>query len=58
MEWSDLHFIGVDAKQAIIDRFGRHVSSGKAEFLTGVGIDFVFGARQGPYIWDAASRSA
>ena len=56
MEWGDLRFIGVDAKEDIIDRFARHVSSGKAEFFTGVGIDFVFGARQGPYVWDATSR--
>ena len=55
MEWSDLRFIGNDPKDAIIARFGNHVSSGKAEFFTGVGIDFVFGARQGPYVWDATS---
>ncbi|MEN6475313.1 MAG: aminotransferase class III-fold pyridoxal phosphate-dependent enzyme [Syntrophaceae bacterium] len=55
MEWNDLRFIGIDAKDDIIARFSKHVSSGKAEFFTGVGIDFVFGARQGPYVWDATS---
>jgi len=55
MEWSDLRFIGNDPKDNIIARFSNHVSSGKAEFFTGVGIDFVFGARQGPYVWDATS---
>jgi len=41
-----------DRKTAIIDRFRRHVSSGKADFFESVGIDFVFGRRQGPFVWD------
>jgi len=56
LEWNDQRFIGIDAKEDIVARFARYVSSGKAEFFTGVGIDFVFGARHGPYIWDALSR--
>ncbi|MCD6486252.1 MAG: aspartate aminotransferase family protein [Syntrophobacterales bacterium] len=42
-------------KEDIISRFGEYVSSGKAEFFKSVGIDFVFGRREGPYIWDATS---
>ena len=46
---------GMDRKNAIIDRFRSHVSSGKADFFKGVGIDFVFGRREGPFVWDATS---
>ena len=48
-----MNFSGIDTKEVIIDRFSTHVSSGKAAFFTGVGIDFVFGRREGPYVWDA-----
>ncbi len=48
-------YIGMDTKEGIINRFGTYVSSGKAEFFKSVGIDFVFGKRQGPFIWDAVS---
>ena len=41
-----------ESKASIIERFSRHVSSGKAEFFRGVGIDFVFGRREGPFVWD------
>lgn len=47
---------GIDSKEEIISRFGKYVSSGKAEFFKSVGIDFVFGRREGPYIWDAISE--
>ncbi|MBC2709758.1 MAG: aspartate aminotransferase family protein [Desulfosarcina sp.] len=47
--------VGQDRKPVIIDRFRRHVSSGKADFFEGVGIDFVFGRREGPFVWDATS---
>ena len=46
---------GMDTKEGIINRFANHVSSGKAEFFKSVGIDFVFGKRQGPFVWDAVS---
>ena len=42
-------------KSAIIDRFRRHVSAGKADFFERVGVDFVFGRREGPFVWDAVS---
>ncbi|TFG38543.1 MAG: aspartate aminotransferase family protein [Syntrophobacterales bacterium] len=46
---------GIDSKESIISRFGNHVSSGKADFFKSVGIDFVFGRREGSYVWDATS---
>lgn len=48
-----MSYIGNRTKEQIVDGFGRHVSSGKAEFFKTFGMDFVFGKRQGPYIWDA-----
>ncbi|HHO75866.1 MAG TPA: aspartate aminotransferase family protein [Deltaproteobacteria bacterium] len=50
-----MKYCGKDSKDAIISRFSNHVSSGKADFLKSVGIDFVFGRRQGPYVWDATT---
>jgi acetylornithine/succinyldiaminopimelate/putrescine aminotransferase len=44
--------IGSHEKNQVFDLFGRHVSSGKAEFFQSVGIDFVLGKREGPYMWD------
>lgn len=40
------------AKTEIINRFARHVSSGKADFFAKGGIDFVTGEREGVYISD------
>jgi acetylornithine/succinyldiaminopimelate/putrescine aminotransferase len=51
-----MKYIGGDPKERIISRFSNHVSSGKAEFFKSVGIDFVFGKREGPYVWDAAGE--
>ncbi|MFA6345854.1 MAG: aminotransferase class III-fold pyridoxal phosphate-dependent enzyme, partial [Syntrophales bacterium] len=48
--------IGQDSKEDIVARYSLHVSSGKAEFFKNVGIDFVFGRREGPYVWDAAGE--
>jgi putrescine aminotransferase len=39
-------------KQAVFERFSRHVSSGKAAFFLQTGIPLVFGKREGPYVWD------
>ncbi len=50
-----MKYIGMDSKDAIISRFSHHVSSGKADFFKSVGIDFVFGRRQGPFVWDAVT---
>lgn len=50
-----MKFIGQDDKETILSRFRRHVSSGKVDFFKSVGIDFVFGRREGPFVWDATS---
>ncbi len=39
-------------KKRIFETYGRHVSSKKARFFLDVGIDFVFGRREGPFVWD------
>jgi len=51
-----MSLIGQDAKDRTIERFARHVSSGKAEFFGQVGIDFIFGKREGVYVWDIAGQ--
>lgn len=43
---------GTHTKADILNLFGRHVSSGKVAFFQAVGIDFVLGKREGPYLWD------
>lgn len=48
-----MKFVGKNSKDEIISSFANHVSSGKAEFLKQVGFDFVFGKREGAYVWDA-----
>lgn len=48
--------IGSMAKERIIESFARHVSSGKVEFFRKAGIDFVFGKREGVYVWDVTGR--
>lgn len=49
-----MSFIGRDTIEGIFERFSSHVSQGKANFFRSVGIDFVFGKRTGPFVWDAA----
>jgi len=49
-------FIGQSDRQKIIDAFGANVSSGKVRFFSDVGLDFVPGRREGPYIWDLDGR--
>ncbi len=51
-----MSLIGREPKAAIIERFARHVSSGKAEFFAQAGIDFVAGRREGIYLWDIDGR--
>ncbi len=50
-----MRYIGRDSKERIIERFAQHVSSGKAEIFKMFGLDFVFGRREGAYVWDATS---
>ena len=47
---------GNQTKEEIFELFSRHVSSGKADFFRSVGLDFVFGRRQGPFVWDATDE--
>jgi len=35
-----------------MERFARYLSPEKVAFFQSVGIDFVFGRREGPYVWD------
>lgn len=41
-----------DVKKAVFDLYAGHVSSIKAEFFKSLGLNFVFGRREGPYVWD------
>jgi len=52
-----MKYIGKNTKDKIFQQFSDHVSSGKADFFKSVGIDFVFGRRQGPYVWDAETSN-
>ncbi|HSJ52188.1 MAG TPA: aminotransferase class III-fold pyridoxal phosphate-dependent enzyme, partial [Anaerolineae bacterium] len=47
-----MSLIAQESSEAIVERFGRHVSSGKAAFFRQVGIDFCFGRREGVWVWD------
>jgi len=53
---STLQATGADTKDAVIEQFARHVSSGKTAFFQMSGIDFVQGRREGPFIWDMAGE--
>ena len=50
-----MKFVGRDSKEAIVRRFAEYVSSGKAETFKSYDMEFVFGRREGPYVWDATS---
>jgi len=52
----NMSLIGQDSKETIIKRFAQHVSSGKAGFFKQAGIDFIFGKREGVYVWDVAGQ--
>ncbi|MCP4428123.1 MAG: aspartate aminotransferase family protein, partial [Chloroflexi bacterium] len=43
-------------KKTITNRFAAHVSSGKVDFYTQAGINFVMGRREGIYMWDVDGR--
>ena len=51
-----MKYIGRGSKEGIVRRFAEHVSSGKAETFKSYDMEFVFGRREGPYVWDAASE--
>ncbi len=43
-------------KEAVFKKYARHVSSRKAQFFLDVGIHFVPGKREGPFIWDIEGK--
>ena len=43
-------------KATVFDLFRKYVSPPKARFFEQVGIDFVMGRREGPYIWDVEGQ--
>jgi len=47
--------IGQDTKENIVQRFAEYVNPGKAETFKAYDMQFVFGRRDGPYVWDALS---
>jgi len=51
-----MSLIAQEAKEGIIEKFARHVSSGKAEFFAQAGVDFIFGKREGSYVWDVTGE--
>ena len=50
-----MKFVGKDDKPGIIQRFAEYISPGKAETFKAYDMEFVFGKREGPYVWDAVS---
>jgi acetylornithine/succinyldiaminopimelate/putrescine aminotransferase len=50
-----MKYVGKDSKEAIVRRFAEHVSSGKAETFKSYDMEFVFGRREGLFVWDAVS---
>ena len=44
------------SRKDAISAFEAHVSSGKVAFFKRVGMDFVMGARQGPFLHDLDGR--
>lgn len=51
-----MSFIGRITKDKIIEYFREYVSSGKANFFKKFGMDFVFGKREGIYVWDVDGK--
>ncbi|MDD5748936.1 MAG: aminotransferase class III-fold pyridoxal phosphate-dependent enzyme [Actinomycetota bacterium] len=47
-----MSLIGKDEKEKIIEKFARHVSSGKVEFFKNASTEFVVGKREGAYLFD------
>jgi acetylornithine/succinyldiaminopimelate/putrescine aminotransferase len=47
-----MSLIGQQTKDTTTRQFAEHVSSGKVDFFTQAGIDFIIGKREGIYIWD------
>jgi len=50
-----MKYVGRDSKEKIVERFARYVNPGKADTFKSYGMEFVFGSREGPYVWDAVN---
>ncbi len=44
--------LSVSEKQSVFEKFAAHISSQKARFFLDARIDFIFGKREGPFVWD------
>jgi acetylornithine/succinyldiaminopimelate/putrescine aminotransferase len=53
----DFKYIARSSRAETVERFARHVSSGKVDFFQAAGIDFVMGRREGPFLWDVTGES-
>jgi putrescine aminotransferase len=51
-----MKYIGLSSKDSIIENFASHVSSGKAEFYTSIDLYFLFGRREGVWMWDVSGN--
>jgi putrescine aminotransferase len=49
-------YIGANPKGQVLDQFSQSVSSGKVKFFQSIGIDFVLGDREGPYLIDLSGE--
>ena len=47
-----MSLIGQQTKDTTTRQFVEHVPSGKVDFFTQAGIDFIIAKREGIYIWD------
>jgi putrescine aminotransferase len=56
MEKQQHSLIGMNSKEAVLDEFAKSVSSGKVKFFQSIGIDFVLGKREGPYLIDLSGE--
>jgi putrescine aminotransferase len=50
-----MKFVGRDSKEDIVRRFAEFVSEGKASTFKSYDMEFVFGRREGSYVWDATT---
>jgi putrescine aminotransferase len=56
METEHCGLVGTHVKEDVMNLFARHVSSHKVDFFKSVGIEFVLGQREGPYLWDTSGE--
>jgi len=45
-----------ESRDDAVEAFGRHVSQAKVDFFRAVGMDVVFGRREGAFFWDVDGR--